>query len=194
MSELDKIAGNIARDLDAGDKSAAATLLSQQYASIQREDFLTLVKAIDSQEKDGKGYDMAVKIGADGTPQHYALLPENENASAKSMASLMDEGKVVEAKALMDQVMLSISQRNGREVLGTNGDFRLWAKAVDSYEKDGIGHDINIDVNNPDITCISWSVNAKPEDAAKQLGMSDESLDIPALSLGKADGDGDSVS
>jgi hypothetical protein len=195
MSELDKIAGNIARDLDAGDKDAAATVLSQQYGSLQKEDFITLLKGVDSKEQDSIGYDLTLKIGANNVAEHFALLPGNENASAKLMASLMDEGKGIDAKALMDRVVGAIEQRNVMETLGRNGDYRLWLKAVDTYEKDGIGHDVTIDLNNLDIkTGVIWTVNTTPEVAPKQLGMSEESLDIPALTLEKAAGKDNSVS
>jgi S1-C subfamily serine protease len=194
MSEIEQVAAYIANNLDSGNKDAAATALSQQAAGLQREQFRTLVKAVDRQEQDGKGFDMTVKIAANGVPEHYAVLPAVENGSAKLMAQFMDEGKGAEAQALMNQVMESINVRDARDYMATVKDFRLWAMAVDSYENDGVGHDVSIDLKKSDITSVGWQMEVRTQAGSANLSMGGDSVDIPALILDKPAGEGEVVS
>lgn len=185
MSQFDQIAGEVARNLDAGNKEAASNALSQYAASLQREDFRTLVKAVNSLEKDGQGYDMTVKLGANNVPEHYAVLPAVEHGSAKLMAQLMDGGKGAEAQILMNQVMASINQRNAQDYSGTVRDFRLWAMAVDTYEKDGLGGDVTIDLKSADISSVNWQMQIGSVASSSQPKAGGDTIAIPALILDK---------
>lgn len=185
MGQLDQIASEVAGNLDAGKREAASNTLSQYASSLQREDFRTLVKSVDSQEHDGQGLDMTVKITTNGVPEHYAVLPAVEHGSAKLMAQLMDDGKGVEAQVLMNQVMAAISQRNALDNNATVKDFRLWAMAVDTYEKEGIGGDVAIGLKNPSISSVNWQMEIASLAGPIPSKKGGDTIAIPSLILDK---------
>jgi len=157
-NQFDRAAREIATNLDSGKEQEAATQLSQYAQQLSREDYRSLIKAVDANEQDDKGLDLIVKKDAQGTPTSFAILPKELHQSARDMARLMDTGapKTAAATELLNRTATNIDNANGGDAQKTQQQFSRWAIAVDAYERDGIGSDVTVDLSKPGLTGLSW--------------------------------------
>jgi hypothetical protein len=186
MADLERPAREIASSLDSGNESTVSQQLSAWQQSLSRDDFKQLLTEVDRVEKDYVGLELILKKDTQGTPVSYSIIPSHQHASVKQMAELMDRGAETEAQGLMQSVSREIFKNNAPDQALKK--YGLWAMAVDAYERDGVGIDVEIDKARPGVDSVIWL----KRQAAPQL-VSQDSVSIPALSRGEEASEGATI-
>ncbi len=156
MTDFEKVGQKIADDLDASKPDDVAKQLSQYSQQLSRDDFRKLIKTVDEKEKDDKGLDLIIKYDSKNTPVQYSILPKELHASAKKMAELMDKGKTADAVELLNKTATDLDKQYPKDPKKVQQEFSRWSLAVDTYEKDGVGSDVSIDLKKTGVDGISW--------------------------------------